>query len=140
MLTKRNVFSCSSSVLYCKFFSDQGDVDDEEDDLDVEGHELFSGLPLNEKTLFAETWFALEDICDKFDGNEHVCDLEEIHSCLHKIELFFANKGKPVEEMEFTDGQKSNFITRYFPCSSVGFAPMSVPPKNSSKRPAKFTS
>ena len=89
------------------------DVDDEEDDLDVEGHELFSGLPLNEETLFAETWTALEDICDKYDGNEHVCDLEEIHSCLHKIELFFANKGKPVEEMEFTDGQKSNFITEF---------------------------
>ena len=88
-----------------------GGVEDDDSDSESDNdYEPFFGLPLTEEGVFCKIWYGLEDIWSESDDDSHMKDLEEVNQYIKEIELFLSNKGKPVEEMEFTDEQKKRFI------------------------------
>ncbi len=85
----------------------------EGDDSAEDGYELLMNLFLRENEMFSRIWHGLEDIWTEEDDANHIGGSEEIKQYIQETELFFSNRGKPIEEMEFTDRQKEIFIATF---------------------------
>ena len=70
-------------------------------------------LPITEEDVFLDIWDALNDLWYDEDDDSFAADIKQIPGFLKEIELFWANKDKPLLEREFSDRQKQWFISDF---------------------------
>ena len=71
---------------------------------------LVRGLPLTEEDVFSEVWGDLGMIWTYEKEDTHLAELSNLKESIFSIEIFLANRDKPVSEREFTDDKKESFI------------------------------
>ena len=104
---------------YCEFYDDD-DIEPEEDDEIEDDPNFESGdanspdrvcfLPLKDSDMFTEVWIGLEDIWSMEEEDAHLKDIPQLDIYRENMRVFLDNRNKPVEEREFTDTQKQDFI------------------------------
>jgi TPR repeat protein len=76
--------------------------------------EYAGALPVTDRRLFRNIWWELE--CwydDDEDENIKLCDAVDLDELLGYLARYERNKGKPIEEWEFTKEEKENYV-RFF--------------------------
>jgi len=86
--------------------------DDDDNDEEVTP-DTIRGLPVTAEDVFARIWFELYDLWTMWDDEACISEIQEVPEYQKEIELFFAEREKPVGERTFTDWQKKGYIRSF---------------------------
>ncbi len=91
--------------------SEEFRLDDEEDWAETRSE--YPGLRTCDSDYFLMIWGELEYAWEEGDGDAHLSGMLRMDLILEDLDRYFANKGKPIPEWEFSDEEKGTYI-EYF--------------------------
>ena len=79
---------------------------------------IYPGLPLSGSRLFFRIWWSLQNIWEDSNSEKPLSDMLNLDPVIDELERFLANSGKPLEEWDFSEEEKEDYV-RLFDKESV---------------------
>jgi hypothetical protein len=86
---------------------------EDEDDTPEYLREYTPALPVCDSAYFLDIWWGLESIWEDGEADDRFCDVMDVAEMLEDLDRYAQNKGKPIEEWQFTRQEKENYIAQF---------------------------
>ena len=70
----------------------------------------YPGLKVSDSSYFSDLWRALENAWEDYENETHLSEILDFDGIIADLERYFTNRGKPIEDWNFSDEEMTEYI------------------------------